>query len=83
MKNILVPTDFSEASHNAAKYAVALANAFDAEVMLINANAPSIIGDDSSFAPVIITQAGIVENNRRLMKEEVKMLSGEFPSKIT
>ena len=83
MKNILVPIDFSEASANAAKYAVALAKTFGAEVVLINATAPSMIVNDSSFAPLMITQAEIVENNRRLMNEEVKTLSGEYPSKIT
>ncbi|MGN6193874.1 MAG: universal stress protein [Ginsengibacter sp.] len=36
MKNILVPIDFSEASYNAGKYAVSLAQSFDANIILIN-----------------------------------------------
>jgi len=83
MKNILVPIDFSEASGNAAQYAVALAKAFGAEVMLINATTPSIMVDDSILASVMITQAEIVENNKRLMKQEVKTLSKGYPLKIT
>jgi nucleotide-binding universal stress UspA family protein len=82
MKNILVPVDFSKASGNAAEYAVSLAKAFDAEVTFINATAPSIMVDDSVLASVMVTQAEIVENNKRLMRQEVKTLSKGYPSKI-
>ncbi|HET7116027.1 MAG TPA: universal stress protein [Hanamia sp.] len=36
MKNILVPTDFSAASRNAAKYAISFAKVYDAKVILLN-----------------------------------------------
>jgi nucleotide-binding universal stress UspA family protein len=37
MKTIIVATDFSAASHNAAKYAVEMANALQARILLFNA----------------------------------------------
>lgn len=37
MKTIFVATDFSAASHNAAKYAVEMANALQARILLFNA----------------------------------------------
>ena len=79
MKNILVPIDFSKASFNAARYAVFLAKAFDAEVWLVNANAPVIMVEDSVLASVMITQAEILENNKLLMQKEVRMLSKVYP----
>lgn len=82
MKNILVSTDFSTASESAAKYAVALAQALNAQVSLVNIVAPPIIVDDSLFAPVLITQAEILEKNKELMKEEVDALSKEYSIKI-
>ncbi len=83
MKNILVPIDFSKASGNAAKYAVSLAKAFDAEVTFINATLPAIMVDDPVFASVIITHAEILENNKKLMQEETEALSKKYTSKIT
>jgi nucleotide-binding universal stress UspA family protein len=75
MKNILVPTDFSGASHNAAKYAVALAKPFDATVTLINVIPPAVIVDDSVLAFVMTTQAEIVEDHKELMERELESLS--------
>lgn len=40
MKPILVPTDFSHASANAARYGVALANSFNQKVILFNSYQP-------------------------------------------
>ena len=37
MKKILIPTDFSDPSENAAKFALAIANVMDAHVMLCHA----------------------------------------------
>ncbi|HET7118529.1 MAG TPA: universal stress protein [Hanamia sp.] len=78
MKNILVPTDFSAASRNAAKYAVSLARSFGAKVTLINVVTPPIIVDDSLLAPVMVTQAEIVEGNRKLMEKEIDAISKEY-----
>ncbi|HUZ58335.1 MAG TPA: universal stress protein [Hanamia sp.] len=78
MKNILVPTDFSIASRNAAKYAVSLAQSFDAKVTLVNVATPPIIINDSILASVIITQAEILEANRKLMEQEIETLSKQY-----
>ena len=75
MKNILVPIDFSEASHNAAKYAVSVARPFDARVTLINVIPPAVIIDDSVLAFVMTTQAEIVKTHKELMKKEMEVLS--------
>ena len=75
MKNILVPTDFSTASRNAINYAVSLAQVFNAELTLINAIAPPIIVDDSLLAPVMITQAEIIEDHKTSMEKEIEDLS--------
>ncbi len=83
MKDILVPIDFSNASRNAAKYAVSLAKAFDAAVTLINVIPPAVIIDDSVVAFVMTTQAEILENNKELMEKEVEALSKKYPAKIT
>lgn len=40
MKKLLVPTDFSQASHNAVKYSVELAKEFDSQITLFNAFHP-------------------------------------------
>ena len=83
MKNILIPTDFSAASGNAAKYAVSLAQSFDAEVFLLNVIAPPVIIDDSIFASIIITQAELVTEHEKLMKREIERLSKNHSIKIT
>lgn len=80
MKNILVPTDFSAASRNAAKYAVSLARSFGAKVTLMNVVTPPIIVDDSLLAPVMITQAEIMEGNRKLMKKEIAAIAKKNPN---
>jgi nucleotide-binding universal stress UspA family protein len=82
MKNILVPVDFSEASHCAAKYAVSLARPFDATVTLINVVTPKVIVDDSVLAFVMTTQAEIVEDHKELMERELESLSGNDWIKI-
>jgi len=82
MKNILVPVDFSNASHNAAQYAVSLAKVFDAQVTLVSVIQPAVIIDDSVLAFVMTTQAEILENNKELMQKELAALSGDDPFKI-
>jgi nucleotide-binding universal stress UspA family protein len=82
MKNILVPTDFSVASRNAAKYAVSLAQSFNAKVTLVNVAVPPVIIDDSILASVMITQAEIMEENRKMMKTEIEALSKKYSIRI-
>lgn len=75
MKNILVPVDFSEASHWAAKYAVSLAKPFNATVTLVNVIPPAVIVDDSVLAFVMTTQAEMVQDHKQLMERELESLS--------
>ena len=82
MKNIIVLTDFSAASHNAAKYAVSLANEFQAAVTLLNVTPPSVVVHDSMFASVMITQAEILQQNRDQMEQEIGHLSKLTGQKI-
>lgn len=78
MKNILVPIDFSAASQNAARYAVSLAQAFDAMLYVFNAVVPPVLMDDSILASVMVTQAEIVAENNKLMEQQVETLSKEY-----
>lgn len=82
MKNILVPTDFSKASHNAARYAISFAQLFNSKITLINVVPPPVIVDDSILASVIITQAEILENNKKMMEDEIEELSKMSSIKI-
>ena len=82
MKNILVPTDFSTASRNAAKYAASLARSFNAKIILVNVVTSPIIVDDSLLAPVMITQAEIMEGNRKTMGKEIETLSKKYSINI-
>ena len=83
MKNILVPTDFSLASINATAYAVSLAKSFDAIVTLVNIVSPPVIIDDSILASVLVTQAEILENNKKIMESEIEDLSNKNSIKIS
>ena len=82
MKQILVPTDFSPASHNAARYALSLAREYGADLILLNVTPPSVIVHDSMFASVMITQAEIIQQNRDLLDKEMVALDGENQTNI-
>lgn len=82
MKNILLPIDFSDASLNASKYAVSLAHAFDAKLTLINVIQPPILVDDSILAPIMVTQAEIIEENSKLINQEIESLSKICPVRM-
>ncbi|MEO9147141.1 MAG: universal stress protein [Ginsengibacter sp.] len=82
MKNILVATDFSPASRNAVKYAVSLAQSFRAKIILVNIVTPPIIVDDSILASVLVTQAEIMEANKKLMDQEIEILTKKYSVKM-
>lgn len=82
MKNILVPTDFSPASRNAAMYAASLARYFDATVHLLNAVEPPVLADDQILASVMITQAEIIQQNMDLMQKEIEIILADSAVKI-
>ncbi|MEO9211017.1 MAG: universal stress protein [Ginsengibacter sp.] len=83
MKNILVAIDFSHTSLNAAKYALLLAQPFNANVTLVNVVAPPVVLDDSILAFVMTTQAEILTSHNELMEKEVEKLSHLQSSKIS
>ena len=82
MKNILVAIDFSNTSLNAAKYALLLAQPFNANVTLLNVVAPPVVLDDSILAFVMTTQAEILTSHNELMEKEVEKLMNLKPLKI-
>lgn len=83
MKRILVPTDFSPESKNATDYAASLAHAFGAALHLIHVVKPPVITDDSILAPIMITRAEIIDENKRLMEKEKERLSTNYLITVT
>lgn len=79
MKNIIVPVDFSDASHNAGAYAVSLAHYFDAKIYLVHVVEPPMIANDSFLASVMITQAEIVEANSKQLTNEMELFNKIYP----
>ena len=82
MKKILVPTDMSPVSHNATKYAIALAAEIGAELTLLSVTPLGLLIDDSMMAPIMITQAEIMEKNREMLKAEADKFSQQSSKKI-
>ena len=54
MKNILVATDFSNASKNATEYAAGLAKDFGAKLILVNVIVPPIVIEDTSASAYLM-----------------------------
>ena len=75
MEKILVPIDFSPASHNAAKYAVSLARVFNAHITLLYVNEPPLIMDEVSAASLFISNAERMAGYEAEMDREIKRLS--------
>ncbi len=82
MKNILVPTDFSKASHNATEYAAALAQDFQAKIILVTVIVPPIIIEDTSASAYLMTEAEILERDNVLLKKEIESISEKFSVKV-
>ncbi len=82
MKNILVPTDFSKASHNATEYAAALAQDFQAKLILVNVIVPPIVIEDTSASAYLMTKAELVERYKELLKNEIGLISKKFDIKV-
>ena len=78
MKNILVPTDFSNASHKATEYAAALAQDFHAKIILVNVIVPPIIIEDTSASAYMMTEAELLESDKELLKKEIEKISKKF-----
>ncbi len=82
MKNILVPIDFSTASHNAAQYAVSLADVFNAKVIFFNVVPSAFIVEDESADARMMVHAELIEENKNLVVKEIETLSKKGTSKI-
>lgn len=77
MKNILVPIDFSVASHNASEYAACLATAFNANLIFVYSYLPPIaIGEVP--AVLLASETQLQEENRELMNKEIKALGKKY-----
>lgn len=83
MKRILVPTDFSPESINATNYAASLAHDFGATLHLINVVKLPVMMDDSILASIMVTQAEIIDENKRLIEEEKERLSTNYLITVT
>ena len=75
MKNFLVPIDFSEASHNAAKYAVSLGEVLNAKIIFLNVVPIGLLVEDESIQSRITAQARLVESNKEMILKVIKELS--------
>ena len=82
MKNILVPTDFSKASHNATEYAAALAQDFQVKLILVNVIVPPIVIEDTSASAYMMTKAELLERDKELLKKEIEKISKKFDVKV-
>jgi len=82
MKNILVPTDFSKASHNATEYAAALAQDFNAKLILVNVIVPPIVIEDISASAYMMTEAELMERGKELLKKQIEKISKKFNVKV-
>jgi len=75
MKNILVPIDFSTASHIAGKYAASLAEIFNANVTFLNVVPDALIIDQEADEERIILYREQLAGNKELMTKEIETLS--------
>ncbi|MEO8855174.1 MAG: universal stress protein [Ginsengibacter sp.] len=82
MKNILVPIDFSEASHNAVKYAASLAEIFNANLNLLNVVPDTIIIDEEVAEATVSMHQELLAENNNLMTKAIKALSKNHKAKI-
>ena len=82
MKNILVPIDFSTASHNASEYAVSLAGIFDANLIFIHAYMPPVVIDEVFATSLLVSHAELVKGNEVSMAQEIKTLYKKQAIKI-
>lgn len=71
IKNILVPTDCSEISQNALKYAIKFAKQFDAKLILlmVTVSEPLTILNDYGYFSPELHQKLILESDRRAAKD--------------
>ena len=82
MKNILVPIDFSAASHHTAKYAGSLAEIFNSRVIFLNVVPETLIIDEEATEETVSMHQELVLNNKELMIKEIKDFSKNHQAKL-
>jgi nucleotide-binding universal stress UspA family protein len=76
METILVPTDFSPAAKNAAKYAVKLADFLNAKLVLVNAFTAPIATTDTMFPlDIVMPLQNVASKNLEVLKNELFLQS--------
>jgi len=75
MKNFLVPVDFSEASRNAARYAISLGEVLKAKIIFVNVVPIGLLIEDESLHSRIAAQAQLVESNKDFLSKDIIALS--------
>lgn len=74
MKTILVPTDFSDASRNASRYAVNLAKSLNYKVLLFHVyTMPMMAGDEFSTTQMIDLEE-LEQGHKKRLEEEAELL---------
>lgn len=76
MKKILVATDFSTAAHNALRYAVQLAEATQAEILLYHVFAPPVLAVTEVPFTILPGSAELKEENTKLLLNEAGYFNG-------
>lgn len=73
MKKIIVATDFSSSAHNAAIYALALAEEFDAELLLVHAYTAPVPAVEGGSRSILLAEEVRQQNEARLEEEKNKL----------
>jgi len=74
METIIITTDFSTASHNAAVYGIELAKFLHAEVVLVHVCQPILVASDVAIE---MTPVELKEGSEELLQEEAQKLASE------
>jgi nucleotide-binding universal stress UspA family protein len=80
MKNILVPTDFSSSSNNAAIYAAALAKELNAKIILLHSFHVPIPPSDIPVTAISVEE--LQKNNERFLAREVSRIHRHYDVKV-
>ncbi len=79
MKNILIPTDFSDASYRTIAYGIALSKTLNAEKIIIyNAYQP-YISEDPEFKPVLLNE---IDMYKEVSEQAMQKIKDTFQEKI-
>jgi len=84
LRNILVPTDFTECSHKALSYALALAKQFGAEILLLHVvESVPTVAQDALLQSSMLTVALHEESEKRLDRLQRELMTEAAVSTMT